>query len=435
MAEENGLSDRELEILKLVATGASNKEIANKLFISPNTVKVHLRNIFAKINVVSRTEATLYAIRNGLIVQETAAQVGKPENPAVPEEVVPSRRNVSLVMRILVPGLLLGVLVLLGFILINPPGADQPPTAAAISTPESRWVEMQSMPTARSGMASVAYEGMIYLIGGEADGQILAEVIAYQAMNDQWQQKAPKPTAVTSASAALIGEKIYLPGGLTENQIPTDMLEIYDPRTDRWESGKAMPVALGGYALAAHEGHLYLFGGWDGEGYSDVVLAYDPTLDDWQKLAPMPGPRAFSSAAALGSKIYLAGGKSSQGELAETLVFYPNRPGSQEKAWESRADLPAARRDGSMTSLAGSLYLAGGVDSSGSTSLPLLKYDETNNRWEALELPPVPVGSRPAVAAVDTRIHIIGGDIAGVNQTAHQAYQAIYTVLIPAISR
>src|SRR5713101_2752074 len=60
------LSDREREILRLVATGASNKDIARQLTISPNTVKVHLRNIFAKIGSASRTEATLYAIRAGL---------------------------------------------------------------------------------------------------------------------------------------------------------------------------------------------------------------------------------------------------------------------------------------------------------------------------------------------------------------------------------
>ena len=61
------LSERELEILKLLATGLSNKEIAAQLFLSLNTVKVHLRNIFAKLGVQSRTEATLIAIQRGYV--------------------------------------------------------------------------------------------------------------------------------------------------------------------------------------------------------------------------------------------------------------------------------------------------------------------------------------------------------------------------------
>ena len=61
------LSERELEILKLLATGLSNKEIASQLFLSVNTVKVHLRNIFAKLGVQSRTEATLIAIQRGYV--------------------------------------------------------------------------------------------------------------------------------------------------------------------------------------------------------------------------------------------------------------------------------------------------------------------------------------------------------------------------------
>src|SRR4030067_1992784 len=67
MHDPDDLSQREREILRLVATGASNKEIARQLSISVNTVKVHLRNIFAKTGVASRTEATLFAIREGLV--------------------------------------------------------------------------------------------------------------------------------------------------------------------------------------------------------------------------------------------------------------------------------------------------------------------------------------------------------------------------------
>lgn len=59
------LTDREMEVLRLVATGASNKEIARRLSISVRTVQVHLGNIYGKLDVRSRTEAALYAIRCG----------------------------------------------------------------------------------------------------------------------------------------------------------------------------------------------------------------------------------------------------------------------------------------------------------------------------------------------------------------------------------
>ncbi|HIQ01225.1 MAG TPA: response regulator transcription factor, partial [Anaerolineales bacterium] len=62
------LSERELEVLNLVATGASNKEVAHRLHISVNTVKVHLRNIFTKLGAESRTEATMIAVREGWVV-------------------------------------------------------------------------------------------------------------------------------------------------------------------------------------------------------------------------------------------------------------------------------------------------------------------------------------------------------------------------------
>jgi two-component system NarL family response regulator len=61
------LTDRELEVLKLVAQGLNNREIAKRLFISENTVKNHVRNILEKLQLHSRMEAVMYAVREKLL--------------------------------------------------------------------------------------------------------------------------------------------------------------------------------------------------------------------------------------------------------------------------------------------------------------------------------------------------------------------------------
>lgn len=66
-AVDPGLTDREVEVLKLVGQGASNREIAASLFISEKTTKNHMTHIFEKIGVSDRTQAALYAIRQGLV--------------------------------------------------------------------------------------------------------------------------------------------------------------------------------------------------------------------------------------------------------------------------------------------------------------------------------------------------------------------------------
>ena len=114
------LSERELEIVKLLATGLSNKEIASQLFLSVNTVKVHLRNIFSKLGVQSRTEATFMAIQRGYVTVpgavpadegaaiegeriETGEQAGVAPAPAAPvpaiaiEPALPVKRRLVLI--------------------------------------------------------------------------------------------------------------------------------------------------------------------------------------------------------------------------------------------------------------------------------------------------------------------------------------------------
>lgn len=66
-SDDFALTKREIEVLKLLAEGLFNKEIAYMLAISEKTVKNHVSNIFKKINVSDRTQAAVYAIRNNLV--------------------------------------------------------------------------------------------------------------------------------------------------------------------------------------------------------------------------------------------------------------------------------------------------------------------------------------------------------------------------------
>ena len=66
-AVNNQLTNREREVLCLLASGHTDRRIAESLTISPRTVNRHMSNIFAKLAVLSRTAAAVHAVRNGLI--------------------------------------------------------------------------------------------------------------------------------------------------------------------------------------------------------------------------------------------------------------------------------------------------------------------------------------------------------------------------------
>ncbi len=70
-----GLSERELSVLRALARGLSNKEIGRELWVTEQTVKFHLRNIYRKLELANRTEAARYAYRHGLV--ETPPPAGR----------------------------------------------------------------------------------------------------------------------------------------------------------------------------------------------------------------------------------------------------------------------------------------------------------------------------------------------------------------------
>ena len=170
------LSERELEILSLVATGASNKEIAQQLFISANTVKVHLRNIFSKIEVSSRTEAAMYAVNAGLVpgtpTEEKLHEEAHPKAEAESLEVMPGTSDSTTTLVLRRPNRVTLVWAFLIFIIVAAVTVAflfwrfTLPTVASLpsATDSPRWQFLASMPTARYSLALAAYENTLCAI-------------------------------------------------------------------------------------------------------------------------------------------------------------------------------------------------------------------------------------------------------------------------------
>ena len=169
------LSERELQILLLVAQGLSNRQIAGQLDISDNTVKVHVRNIFVKINVASRTEASLYAVRHGLLIVENQPVAPAPIVEPPPPLMVP----VDSVRPAPVPRW--GWLVAAGIVVLIGGGGlvwwtTQTPVAPVIrqqSSAPTRWARLPALPNPQPEQQLVVYAGQLYAFTGNHGAQWL----------------------------------------------------------------------------------------------------------------------------------------------------------------------------------------------------------------------------------------------------------------------
>lgn len=80
ISEKESLTEREIDVLRNVARGESNQEIADNLQIAVNTVKTHIKNILAKLQVDNRTQAAAYAIKSGIIATDMdGSEINHPE--------------------------------------------------------------------------------------------------------------------------------------------------------------------------------------------------------------------------------------------------------------------------------------------------------------------------------------------------------------------
>jgi DNA-binding CsgD family transcriptional regulator/N-acetylneuraminic acid mutarotase len=427
MVATNELSERELEILKLVATGASNKQVARQLYISPNTVKVHLQNIFSKIGVASRTEAAMYAVNSGLVERdnlhdiETETEVLSPDQPRS----FFNQRIVLFLFFILI--VIFGLFIYL--IWQNDQRNQQ--IDEALKT-KSRWRELASMPTARYGHAVAVFENQIYAIAGMGEGGIENAVERYNPTLDSWQKLSTKPTPVYEIGAALIGGKIYIPGGRVSESMVTDVLEIYDIDKDQWSKGTSLPEALCGYAIAAYEGKLYLFGGWDGTSYINDANIYDPDSGTWTTTQTMLEENAYAGAAIIDNKIDIIGGYNGKSILIDNKIFDPNIENLDNQAWSIGNNLPYGVYGASFAQIADSLYIIGGKTGD-QNSDTILQYEIQSGSWRVLEETNFRLGAFQASSVISPNIYLLGGIISNQIENQNLAYQAVYIINLPLV--
>ncbi len=457
--ESAPLSEREVEILQLVATGATNQQIAAQLGISVSTVKVHLRNVFAKINVSSRTEASFYAVRAGLVVIETSATADiDKEKPTIPapetaelyaptakDEVNPPliladtsllnappqralqhsrQRSLILVSVLIMLILLTGTIWLLRQPISSTPAST---TIATEPTPVP-WEQRTTMDIPRTHFAIASYDGRFYVIGGETRSGISDVVERYDPQSNTWARLTSKPTAVADAQAITIGGKIYVAGGRRESGEISNQLESYDPDSDQWEALAPLPQPLSQYAAATVDGKFYLFGGWDGTAYRSDVWKFQPDLNTWESGTPAPEARGQISASVLGSRIHLIGGRNMDGDLALHRSYDPIQDRPDRNPWQVLAPLPQPIASPVSIVVLDSIYTFRAETNEG------VIYNSSNDSWSPFEttLPTDTVDLQGIL--LNTHIHLIGSSPSEeVTRSTHFQYKAIYYAPLPLI--
>jgi len=436
--DDNLLSDREIEVLHLVGQGKSNKEIAVDLNISVNTVKVHIGRIFQKINVTSRTEATLYAIEHG-VVEFPHLAIEERDPPDFKSNTKETRAWKEVQKRYwwLIFGLATGLLIIISTLMKN--GlffVNSTPTPNEIETSlnQERWAQVAAIPQPRAKMAVATTQNSIYLIGGITNEGVSSLVQKFDKTTSTWMNLTNKPTAVSDAHAEIVGGKIFVPGGILADGTVTDILEVYTPDTDTWEKLSPLPFPLSNYGITSFEGKIFVFGGWDGTKELDAVLKYELYSDKWKNVTNLPTARANPSIVTIDDLIYVIGGDLNDTKLKVDEVYAPSRDIAGGKPWSSQADLPEDFDLVGAQNIMGSLFIFG-LGSDG--NFILLNFTSQNNVWsEYSESPPVAISDASLNAALGGDIYFIGGyDETGRLTDSVVRYRAVYTIVLPRITK
>lgn len=445
---ENPLSEREMDVARLLVTGANNGEIASELIISPHTVKVHLRNIYEKLGVNSRTEASMLLVSQGWIyVPGLETGVAASEEEAPPEP-APLEASSGAPFR-WQPIYLLAALVLSLGVLLTPFFTRPAQSVLNLLSDDSmlavgrpviaempRWESRTPLSTARSRLALVAInDTFLYAIGGEsAQGQPLAGVDVYDLRINEWTSGIPLPLALANMATTADATRILLAGGTTTDgeagERLSDRLLVFTPDSQRWSEWGLLPLPLAGASLQLVGNDLYLLGGWDGQIARDEVWRIPadsgagvvPT--DWQVVTHLSRGRVFAGSAVVANELYVVGGYDGRQELADAAAY-----DTQSGEWRELPDLANSRGGVSLLYDGLALFAVGGGWSQPVDTIE--RFDPGTGLWSNF---PSPIQGQwrhlGGAASTLGHLYLVGG-WSGSYLDVHLRYQSSFRTFFP----
>ena len=469
MAELNEpISDREKDVLELLIQGATNKEIGASLFISPNTVKVHLRNINTKLGARSRTEASKIALERGLIVLpgmeptkpeqegevnveaevdvdvedeavlvESVESESPPFNQASRSAIEPEQGGDTYFSRLYWVGGLFLVLLLLaivGWFALNARTAEPvPPIAFEPENLGDQWFKSQKLPESLSDASAVAVGTHIYLFGGrQADGMLNDELHIYDSAEHMWRTVAHKVPPVSDGAVALLEGQIYMIGGKTADGETSDVVAVYSPAKDNWQFAANLPQPLSnGLALTDGSQLYYLGGEVDGTAVANGYL-FDPSRNVWSDLPDMPEARSGAAGGIVDGHVYLMGGGNKDGEATASCFQLD----LTDNTWESCTPMGNTRSHAVSTVILRKIYVVGGVTGAKFGEV----YNPESRLWEKIDEPMLedldsPIWADAGIAKVENRVYVLGGEFNGtLSRDAFFYAPLVYQSFIPSAS-
>ncbi|HLH25312.1 MAG TPA: kelch repeat-containing protein [Chloroflexota bacterium] len=242
---------------------------------------------------------------------------------------------------------------------------------------------------------------------------VLAGTLGPSSAQGSWSERAPLLLPRSETAIAALGDSIYVMGGYGGDRHNSDVVQVYDSRTDTWTYGPSLPMPIHHAMPAVVAGRLFLIGGEvggtgtpvDPSTFTDTVFELDPAAGAWLLRAPLPVPRSAGAVGIIDGIVYVAGGRPPHGH--EFAAYDPVAD-----AWTTLPDLPTQRNHLAAGVIDGKLYVVGGRFGGGVGSemtATVEVYDPATQTWQAGTPLPEPRAGLTGTVVNDC-LYAIGGE-------------------------